>query len=155
MNEDYRDVLAALQDERARFLVAGAHALAVHGVPRATGDLDIWVERSKENAGRVWRALQAFGAPLDALGVTAADFYAPDRVIQVGVRPRRIDFLTDVTGTSFERAWPDRVCVELEGIEVPFIGRRTLLENKRATGRLKDRADLEALGEPERPGPNG
>ena len=149
MNEDFRDLLRALLDEGVRFLVAGAHALAVHGVPRATGDLDIWVERDPENANRLWRALATFGAPVEALGVTRRDFATPGQVIQIGLPPRRIDILTDLTGVEFAEAWRARTTVDLEGLEIPVIGRSTLVENKRATGRLRDRADLEALGEPD------
>jgi hypothetical protein len=148
VNEDFRDILAALLDENVRFLVAGAHALAVHGTPRATGDLDIWIDRSSENADRLWRALARFGAPVDALGLSRDDFVEPRRVIQLGVPPRRIDFLTDLTGVDFASAWDGRAIVEVAGLAVPFIGRATLVENKLATGRLRDRADLESLGEP-------
>src|SRR5690606_25001568 len=129
------------------FLVVGAHAMAVHGVPRATGDLDVWIERTAANADKVWRALIEFGAPVEDLAVSRADLEAPGVVIQIGLPPRRIDILTDVTGVDFERAWDERVVIELGGLAVPFLGRETLIRNKRATGRLKDLADLEALGE--------
>lgn len=145
MNEDFRDFLAALLDSGARFLVAGAHALAVHGVPRATGDLDIWIESDPTNVDRVWRALEAFGAPTDALDISREDLRTPGMVVQIGLAPRRIDLMTSLTGVQFEEAWDDRTLVAVESMEIPVIGRRTLLENKRATGRLKDRSDLEAL----------
>jgi len=147
MNEDFDDFLAALIAAGARFLVVGAHAMAVHGVPRATGDLDVWIERTAANADKVWRALIEFGAPVEDLAVSRADLEAPGVVIQIGLPPRRIDILTDVTGVDFERAWDERVVIELGGLAVPFLGRETLIRNKRATGRLKDLADLEALGE--------
>ena len=147
MNEDLVDILAALLAEDARFLIAGAHALAVHGVPRATGDLDIWIDRDPSNVERVWRALVAFGAPVESLDVSIADLRQPGIVVQIGLPPRRIDLLTDLTGVRFEDAWPDRVVHTVEGIRMPFLGRRSLIQNKRATGRLKDLADLEALGE--------
>ncbi|MDX1394758.1 MAG: hypothetical protein R3195_10205 [Gemmatimonadota bacterium] len=147
MNEDFHDFLDALLDEGVKFLMAGAHALAVHGIPRATGDLDIWIERSPENADRLWRALERFGAPVETLGVTRDDLTTPARVIQIGVRPRRIDILTDLTGVEFADGWRDRAEVVLEGLDIPVIGRATLVENKRATDRLRDRADLESLGE--------
>jgi hypothetical protein len=117
LNEDFQDFLIALGETGARFLVVGAHAMAVHGVPRATGDLGIWIERDPENAARVWRALVAFGAPAEGLGISQRDLEQPDVVIQVAA-------------------------------EVPFLGRAMLLKNKRATGRLRDLADLESLGEP-------
>ena len=141
-------MLAALLDAGARFLVVGAHALAIHGVPRATGDLDVWVERSSENAARVWTALAAFGAPLDALQVQREDLTRPDLVVQIGVPPRRIDLLTDISGVDFKSAWAGRVLHQVGRLGVPFLGREALVANKGAAGRLKDRADLEALGEP-------
>lgn len=140
-------MLQALLDAEARFLVVGAHALAVHGVPRATGDLDIWIDASQSNASRVWNALEAFGAPVGALELTLEDLTRPERVVQIGLPPRRIDLLTEISGVEFEDAWPHRVVHEVNGMEIPFLGREALLRNKRATGRLKDRADVEALGE--------
>jgi hypothetical protein len=154
LNDDFRDILAFLQTAGARFLVVGAYAMAVHGVPRATGDLDIWIDRNPENAERVWAALQRFGAPVAALGVSKGDLTRPGLVIQIGLPPRRIDLLTGVTGVEFERAWPPRVTHTVGDLRIPFIGRRELLQNKRATGRLRDLADVEALeasGEIERP----
>ncbi|HET7291261.1 MAG TPA: hypothetical protein VFM88_02445 [Vicinamibacteria bacterium] len=147
MNPDFRDFLAALLDAGVRFLVVGAHAMAVHGVPRATGDLDVWIAADAGNADHAWSALVAFGAPLVAMGVTRADFGRPDQVVQVGLPPRRIDILTSITGVAFEDAWPERVIHEAEGLAVPFLGRAALVRNKRASGRAKDLADLEALGE--------
>ena len=147
MNEDFRDVLAALIDAGARFLVVGAHALAVHGVPRATGNLDIWIKATTENAQSVWRALLEFGAPVETLDVSAEDLARPGFVVQIGVPPRRIDILTDISGVDFDSAWQSRVIHTLTDLPVPFIGRETLVLNKRSAGRLKDLADLEALGE--------
>ncbi len=147
MNEDFRDLLRALLEADARFLVVGAHAMAVHGVPRATGDLDVWVAAEPENADRVMQALSRFGAPLASIGVTRADFARENQVIQIGLPPRRIDLLTSISGVGFEDAWASRVAHEIEGLSVPFLGRDALVRNKRASGRAKDRADLEALGE--------
>ena len=147
MNPDFLDFLSALVAAEARFLVIGAHALAVHGVPRATGDIDIWIERSHQNAARVMRALSAFGAPTEALGVNPADFEAPDLVIQIGLPPRRIDLLTGVSGVTFEEAWSGRVVHTVDDLPVPFIGREALVRNKRSAGRFKDLGDLESLGE--------
>lgn len=150
MTEDYRDFMAELLNAGARFLVVGAHALAVHGVPRATVDLDIWVEASPENARRVWQALAGFGAPLEALQVTESDLTQPEIVAQFGVAPNRIDVLTSVSGLEFAEAWEERITADFEGLAVPFLGRTSLLRNKRATGRTKDLADIEALGEESR-----
>ena len=147
MSEDYRDFLAELVKAEARFLVVGAHALSVHGLPRATVDLDVWIDRTPGNTRRVWRALAEFGAPVNDLGIKEQDLQQPDVVIQLGLPPLRIDLLTSVSGITFDEAWPDRVETDFEGVGVPFLGRAALIRNKRATGRLKDLADLESLGE--------
>ncbi|MDQ3697585.1 MAG: hypothetical protein M3373_06120 [Gemmatimonadota bacterium] len=147
MNPDFLDFLSALLAADARFLVVGAHALAVHGVPRATSDIDVWIDRSPENAARVWRALTDFGAPAAELGVRPADLERQDTVIQIGLPPRRIDVLTDVTGLDFAEAWTGRVVHAVGPLAVPFLGRAELVRNKRASGRYKDLGDLEALGE--------
>jgi hypothetical protein len=147
MNEDFRDLLAALLAAGARFLVVGAHAMAVHGVPRATGDLDIWIAADGDNLERVWSALGRFGAPLAAMGVSREDLSRQDQVVQIGLPPRRIDLLTSISGVEFEEAWRTRVVHQVDGLEVPFLGRAALVRNKRASGRSKDLADLEALGE--------
>ncbi len=145
MIEDFRDLLDALRHAEARFLVVGAHALAAHGVPRATVHLDVWIDASPENAARVWAALVAFGAPLKELEISPADFMRPDTVAQFGLPPWRIDVLTAVTGVTFEEAWPDRLEAYFDDVLVPFIGRSAFLRNKRASGRLKDLADIESL----------
>ena len=147
MNPDFEDFIRALMAADARFVVVGAHALAVHGVPRSTGDIDVWVERSQENADRIWTALADFGAPVESLGISRGDLLKPDVVIQLGLPPRRIDLLTSLTGVTFEEAWGDRVLFDSGSIEIPFISRSLLIRNKRETGRMKDLADLEALGE--------
>jgi hypothetical protein len=144
--EDFRDQLAELCRADARFLVVGAHALAAHGVPRATVDLDVWIDAAPENATRVWAALAAFGAPLATLDITEADLTRPDTVAQFGLPPWRIDILTAISGITFDEAWPDRIEASFEGVTVPFIGRAAFIRNKRASGRLKDLGDIEALG---------
>ncbi|MCE2903315.1 MAG: hypothetical protein LXA09_19045 [Gemmatimonadetes bacterium] len=146
MNEDFRDLLAELRRAEARFLVVGAHALAAHGVPRATVDLDVWIDPSPENAARVWAALAAFGAPLESLAITPADLTRPDTVAQFGLPPWRIDILTGISGVTFDEAWPDRIEAWFDDVLVPFIGQAAFIRNKRASGRLKDLADIEALG---------
>lgn len=143
LNPDFRDMLSALCDENVEFLVVGAYALAAHGFPRATGDMDIWIRCSEENAQRVWRALHRFRAPLQNL--TLRDLYTPDTVFQIGVAPRRIDILTTIDGVNFEDAWPDRQQVEVEGQRFAVIGRHHLLQNKKATGRPQDLADVARL----------
>jgi len=145
LNDDFRDLLSLLLETESRFLVVGAHALAVHGVPRATGDLDVWIDRDRENAERVWNALVRFGAPVAALGILKGDLETPNTVVQLGLPPHRIDVLTDITGVEFGAAWPSRVSSHLGGLEVPFLSKAHLIANKRATGRLRDLADVEAL----------
>jgi hypothetical protein len=147
LNPDYVEMLAALSAAHAEFLIVGAHALAAHGVPRATGDLDIWVRPTAENAERVWRALVEFGAPLHEL--TTDDLTRPDVVFQIGIVPRRIDLLTSIAGVDFEMAWRNRSPVEIEGMEVPVLGRKELILNKRAVGRTRDLADIEDLTQTE------
>jgi hypothetical protein len=148
MTDDWVDFLHTLLAAGVRFLVVGAHALAVHGVPRGTQDLDVWIEPSPENAEHVWSALAAFGAPLVSLGITRDDLQRPDTVIQLGLPPNRIDLLTTISGDpDFGTAWAQRAEHEVRGQRVPFLGRATLVDNKRAAGRHKDLGDLEALGE--------
>ena len=133
-------MLSALCEEKAEFLIVGAYALAAHGHPRATGDIDVWVRRSDDNAKRVWRALVRFGAPLADLKLE--DLKTPDLIFQIGVEPRRIDIVTSITGVEFDEAWPDRKEVEIEGLKIPVIGRSHLLKNKKAVGRPQDLADV-------------
>jgi hypothetical protein len=145
--QDFVDMVEVLQAARARFLVIGAWALAAHGVPRATGDLDIWVEPTETNAPRVFEALIRFGAPVVALGITQDDFARPRRVCQLGLPPRRIDVTTIIDGVSFEEAWAGRLPGTLGPVAVAFLGRQSLLRNKAASGRPKDLADLALLNE--------
>ena len=144
---DFHDMLNALVNAEVRFLVVGAHALAVHGVPRATGDLDVWVRPDAENASRVIQALTRFGAPINDLGIRIDDFCKPELVAQLGLPPYRIDFLTSISGVDFEDAWNERVEAEIESVRVPVLGLKSFVQNKRASGRTKDVADLESLGE--------
>ncbi len=143
MNPDFRDLLRALSGAGARFLVVGAYAVSFHSEPRATGDLDLWVEPSRENAGRVYRALAAFGAPLTEL--SEADLIAPDIVFQIGLPPRRIDIMTSITGVTFEEAWAARTDATYGEVSFPVIGVNALIKNKQALGRPRDLLDLELL----------
>jgi hypothetical protein len=143
MNRDFVEMLAALSAAGADYLVVGAYALAAHGRPRATGDLDLLVRATPENARRVWVALQTFGAPLGDL--TLDDLTSSDLVYQIGVAPTRIDLLTGLTGVGFDEAWASRVTLALEGVEIPIIGRDALIRNKRALGRPRDLADVAEL----------
>jgi len=143
VSKDFSELLQALLDEGVRFLVVGAYAVAVHGIPRATVDLDIWIDPESGNAAKAYRALARFGAPMDTLSV--ADLARPDLEFQLGVPPHRIDVRTRITGVGFAEAWPNRVEVSVEGILVPVIGRDALVANKRATGRPKDLVDLDVI----------
>jgi hypothetical protein len=140
MNRDFAEMLSALSAAQAEFLVVGAHAMAAHGLPRATGDLDIWVRPTRENAERVWTALARYGAPMGDLRVE--DLSTPGMIFQIGVVPCRVDVLTVIDGVSFEAAWPRRIQSTTWGITVPVLGRDDLIANKRASGRPKDLADL-------------
>ncbi len=143
---DFRDLLASLNARRVDFIVVGAYALAHHGVPRNTGDLDLLIHPAQENAERLLLALQDFG--FGSLGLKASDFTEPDQVVQLGRAPVRIDLLTSITGVSWEAARSGAVQGTYGPVPVLFLGRKELAANKRATGRAKDLADLEALGEP-------
>lgn len=145
LNPDFRDLLQAFVDEGVEFVIIGAYALALHGVPRFTGDLDLLIRPSPENAAKVWRALARFGAPVEATGVRPADFESPGIVYQIGLPPARIDILTEITGVTFEDVWTTRATTHLDGSPVHFIGRDAFLRNKQATGRAKDLADAERL----------
>lgn len=145
LNEDYRDMLQALAEEKVKFLLIGAYALAAHGYPRATMDIDIWVLQSPDNADAVLRALQRFGTPLQNL--TRQDFQRDDTVFQIGVAPRRIDIITTASGLRFDEAYANSMAVDIDGIEVRIPSLIDLIRNKRASGRTKDIADAEALEE--------
>lgn len=125
------------------FLIVGACALAAHGHRRATGDIDIWGRPTQENAQRVWIALEDFGAPTSQLHVE--DLTTPEIVFQIGNSPRRIDILTSISGLKFDDAWPNKVSVEIDGLELPILGRNDLISNKRATGRPEDQPEADAL----------
>jgi hypothetical protein len=144
MNQDFLDLLRALSAHDVRFLIVGAYALAIHGRPRATGDLDVWVEATPQNADRLIAALTAFGAPLDA--VTRKDFSVPGIVFQMGLAPYRIDILTEVSGVTFPEAWPARIRAPFgPDLDVDYIGREDFIRNKRATGRARDLGDIAGL----------
>jgi hypothetical protein len=145
LNEDFRDLLVLLADTGVEFLVVGAYALAFHGAPRASGDIDLFVRPTPANAARVFAALARFGAPLEAAGVTPADFARPGTVYQIGLPPRRVDVMTEISGVTFDDAWSSRTTAEVDRRAVAFIGRAALLRNKEATGRLKDAADAARL----------
>ncbi|OPL15757.1 MAG: hypothetical protein AVO39_07085 [delta proteobacterium MLS_D] len=143
LNEDYRDILQALSDEKVKFILVGAYALAAHGYPRATMDIDIWVMPSSDNAEAVLRALRSFGTPLH--NITKKDLEEDGTVFQIGVAPRRIDIITEATGLKFEQTYQNSILVNIDGIDVHIPSIDDLIINKKATGRTKDLADAEAL----------
>ena len=145
MNQDFLDLLRAFIDAKVRFLIVGAYALGVHGRPRATADLDVWVDPTPDNAVNIMRALEVFGAPVAQ--VTVDDFSRPGVVFQMGLPPFRIDVLTELSGLTFAEAWPDRTQAAFGPLTVDVIGREAFIKNKRATGRARDLGDIEALGE--------
>jgi hypothetical protein len=140
LNPDFKEMLSCLRDEKVDFLVVGAYALAAHGFPRATGDLDIWVRNDQENAHRIMRALSKFGAP--AAQLSSEDFSSTDLIVQFGVEPCRIDLLTGISGIEFEEAWQNRVSIEIDNLEIFILSKKDLLTNKMATGRDKDQGDI-------------
>ena len=140
LNPDFIDILSAFSDEEVDYLVVGAFAMAFHGYVRATGDIDLWIRDSDENANKVWRALSKFGAPLSNLSV--ADLSTPEMVFQMGVEPNRIDILTAISSVDFDTAWNRRVTFEFESLSIPVIDKASLLLNKKATNRPKDAGDI-------------
>ena len=143
LNEDYKEMLQLLVEEKVKFLLVGAYALAAHGYPRATMDIDIWVMPSPENADAVLRALSRFGAPLH--GLTASDLQKTDTIFQIGVAPRRIDIITSASGLRFDEAYAQSIEATIDGLIVNIPSLDDLISNKKASGRSKDIADVEAL----------
>lgn len=143
MNPDFSDLLAEFNAYGVECLVVGAHALAAHGVVRATKDMDVWVNPTPANAARVLRAIAAFGAPLHDL--TEADLATPGIVFQIGVPPIRIDIVTAIDGVDFASAWNARLITRFAGFETAVLSRRDLIANKKAAGRLQDLADVQRL----------
>jgi hypothetical protein len=143
VNPDFRDLFAALNGAQAEFLIVGGYALAVHGVPRFTKDLDVWVRASASNGLRVWKALDAFGAPFGELKLE--DLSSPGIIFQMGVPPNRIDIITGIDGVTFDEAWGHRVHSTYGDQPVMVIGMEDLIRNKAATGRPQDALDVETL----------
>lgn len=143
LNPDFQEFLQSFVDHDVRFLIVGGYALAAHGHPRYTKDLDVWVWTDPSNATRVVAALEEFG--FGGLGLAAEDFEEPDVVVQLGREPQRIDILTFAAGLLFDEAYEHRVLVDVGGLSIPFISVDDLRTNKLATGRLRDRADAADL----------
>lgn len=143
LDKDFNEFVTLFVASDVRFLIVGGYALAAHGLPRATGDLDAWVWINPENAAKVRSALEEFG--FSGLGITTDDFSRTNSIVQLGYPPYRIDILTSIDGVEFDAAWDNRLMVDLDGVEVPFIGRTDLIVNKRAAGRPQDVADVKRL----------
>lgn len=145
---DFRELLAWFNDRGVEYVIVDAYALAFYGAPRFTGDLDLLINPHPDNAARVVAALEAFG--FSSPGPTIKDLSAEDHVIQLGVPPVRIDLITSLSEVSWEEVWKNRITDKFGDVPVNFIGRKQFVANKRATGRKKDLADLEALEETDR-----
>jgi hypothetical protein len=143
LNQDFREFIESLNDNGVRYLVIGGYAVALHGYPRYTKDIDIWIDLSSENAVNMVRALEQFG--FGSLQLQAADFSVPEQIIQLGYPPNRIDIITTPPGVEFESCYAQRVQVEIEAVVVDFIDLENLKKNKLASGRLQDLADIENL----------
>jgi hypothetical protein len=143
LNKDLREFVELLNANKAEYLVVGAFAMAFYGVIRYTGDLDIFVRPTAENAERILRALSQFG--FGSLGIETRDLQSPDNVIQLGVTPNRIDLLTSLSGVTFDEAWTTRTHANWDGVATHFIGVAVLIRNKEHTGRTRDLGDAEEL----------
>lgn len=143
LNQDFREFIQSLNGNHVRYLVIGGYAVALHGYPRYTKDIDIWIEMSPDNAAWMVKALEQFG--FGSLGLQAADFLVPDQIIQLGYPPNRIDLITTPPGVDFETCYASRVEVVIDDVTVNFIDLENLKKNKQAAGRLQDLADLENL----------
>jgi predicted nucleotidyltransferase len=145
IERDFKELLELLNSHEVEYIIVGGFALAFHGAPRFTGDLDIFLKADPENAKRVVAALSDFG--FGSVGLSEGDFTVPNQVIQLGVPPVRVDLITSISGVQWDHAWSDSVAADLNGISVRFISKKHFIANKKASGRKKDLADLEALGE--------
>lgn len=143
LNQDFKEFIQSLNDNGVRYLVVGGYAVALHGYPRYTKDIDIWIEMTSDNARRIIQALHQFG--FGSLGLKEQDFLEADTIIQLGYPPRRIDLITTLAGVDFETCFAARLVVKLDDALVNFIDLDNLRMNKRATGRAQDLADIENL----------
>jgi predicted nucleotidyltransferase len=143
LNQDFKEFIQSLNDNGVRYLVIGGYAVAFHGHPRYTKDIDIWIAMDDKNAGNIVKALEQFG--FSSSGLQASDFTTPDQIIQLGYPPNRIDMITTAPGVDFEACYATRVQTEIDGVTVNFIDLENLKRNKRAVGRHQDLADVESL----------
>lgn len=143
LNKDYKEMLQILLDNEVKFLIVGAYAMGAYGYPRATGDIDIWVEASPENSQKIRQSLSEFGAPLK--DITENTFCEEGIIFQIGVAPRRIDIITKIDGVNFNRAYSEKQEIEIEGLAIPFLSKENLVKNKESTGRERDKLDAQYL----------
>ena len=143
LNQDFKEFIQSLNDNGVRYLVVGGYAVALHGYPRYTKDLDVWVDMTPENAAKIVKALDQFG--FSSLDVKASDFTVPNQMLHLGHPPRRIDILTTIPGVNFSECFTSYTTVDIEGVSVKFIDFENLKKNKKASGRHQDLADLENL----------
>ena len=143
LSKDLQEFIRCLETERVEYVVVGSWSLAFHGRPRYTGDIDVFIRPDPANADRMMRVIQAFG--FGGIGLSREDFLKESYVIQLGVEPNRIDLLTGISGVTFEQAWRDRERGTVGGTTLNFLSRNLLVQNKRASNRSKDQADIEEL----------
>lgn len=143
LNQDFKEFIALLNNNGVRYLVVGGYAVAVHGHPRYTKDLDVWIELNPQNAANIIKALDQFG--FGSLGMKVDDFLVPDQVIQLGLAPNRIDLFVSLEGVEFKECYESKFEVLIDETTVNFIDIENLKKNKKATGRLQDLADVENL----------
>jgi hypothetical protein len=143
LNRDFKEFIQSLNDNQVRYLVVGGYAVAFHGHPRYTKDIDIWVEMTQENAEKVVKSLEQFG--FGSLGLREEDFLIPDQIIQLGYPPSRIDLINTLSGVDFATCYTSRVQIDIEEVMVNFIDLENLKKNKQASGRHQDLADIECL----------
>jgi len=143
LNRDFKEFIQSLNDNHVRYLIVGGYAVAFHGHPRYTKDIDVWIEMTQENSGNVIKALEQFG--FGSLGLKEEDFLIPDQIIQLGYPPSCIDLITTLSGVDFASCYASHVQIKIDGIQVNFIDLENLRKNKQASGRHQDLADLESL----------
>lgn len=141
--KDFREFIQLLNENNVKYLIVGGYAVAFHGFPRSTGDIDLFIENSNENANLVKKSLDSFG--FSELGISVDDLQTPDQIIQLGYPPLRIDLLTSIDGINFQDAWVNKSDVKLNKLLLHFIGRQELIKNKKASNRAKDKGDIEEL----------
>ena len=142
-NPDFREFITLLNKNEAKYMIVGGYAVGIHGHPRYTGDLDIWLLPSQENARKIVKVIEAFG--FGSLGISKKDLSTEGLVIQLGYPPLRIDLLTSIDGVNFEECYPNRITTEIEGLPINFISYDDLIKNKKASGRHQDLGDIENL----------